>query len=141
MAQLSSTRIHGIGCGSSPLGRNTNQRGRLTTPTRPSVDPMPTFATLHRSATISEIHRSNQYHGCCSLPGAAARTSRRTGRSDSTRHSSAAPWWPTSWISDEATPCPTMRSRGTRMIATGLDTPPGNRVRARRIAAPGPRAR
>ena len=41
MAQLSSTRIQGIGCGSAPLGRNTNQRGRLTTPISPSVEPIP----------------------------------------------------------------------------------------------------
>ena len=38
-------------------------------------------------------------------------------------------------------PLPTIRSRGTRMIATGFGRPPGSRVRARRIAAPGPRAR
>ena len=41
-------------------------------------------------------------------------------RSDSTSPSSAAPWWPTSCTSDEAMPCPTIRSRGTRMSATGL---------------------
>ena len=53
-------------------------------------------------------------------PGAAARRACSTGRSDSTRDSSAAAWWPTSWTSEEAMPWPTMRSRGTRMIATGF---------------------
>ena len=38
-------------------------------------------------------------------------------------------------------PWPTIRSRGMRMIAAGLRSPPGILVFARRIAAPGPRAR
>ena len=41
MAQLSRTRIQGIGCGSSSDGRKTNPRGRLTSPIRPSVEPIP----------------------------------------------------------------------------------------------------
>ena len=102
---------------------------------------MPSLATDQKSATISEIQRSQQ------LPGDRAPRARcrlaacSAGRSDSTRPSSAAPWWPTSWTSEEAMPWPTMRSRGTRMMATGFSPPPGSRVRARRIAAPGPRAR
>src|SRR5208337_1777790 len=38
-------------------------------------------------------------------------------------------------------PLPTIRSRGTLMIATGLCEPPGSRVRARRMAAPRLRSR
>ncbi len=53
------------------------------------------------------------------------------GAATATRSSSAAPWWPTSCTSDEAIPWPTIRSRGTRMIATGFAPPPGQ---------PGPRA-
>ena len=41
MAQLSSTRIQGTGCGSSSGGRKTKPRGRLTSPISPSVDPIP----------------------------------------------------------------------------------------------------
>lgn len=48
---------------------------------------------------------------------------------------------PTSWTREEAMPAPTMRSRGTRMTATGFSPPPGRRVRARRMAAPWPRSR
>ncbi len=66
---------------------------------------------------------------------------RAADRTDSTRSSSAAAWWPTSCTSDEAMPLPIIRSRGTRMIATGFSPPPGSRVRARRIAAPCPRSR
>ena len=40
------TRIQGKGCGSSALTRNTNSRGRLTIPIRPSVDEI---ADLRRS--------------------------------------------------------------------------------------------
>ena len=47
--------------------------------------------------------------------------------------------WP--GTSDEAMLLPIMRSRGRRMMATGLSPPPGRRVRARRMAAPGPRSR
>ena len=71
---------------------------------------------------------------------AAARWS-ISARRDRTRSSCAAPWWPTSWISEEAMPLPTIRSRGRRMIPTGFGLPPGRRVLARRMAAPAPRAR
>ena len=80
------------------------------------------------------------------LPGLALAGAPRcrpcsTGRSEFTRSSSAAAWCPTSCTSEEAMPVPTMRSRGTRMIATGFSPPPGMRVRARRMAAPMPRSR
>ncbi len=42
--------------------------------------------------------------------------SRRAVRSEATRSSSAAPWWPTSWMSEEAMALPIIRSRGTRMM-------------------------
>ena len=60
MAQLSSTRTHGIGCGSSSDGRKTKPRGRLTSPIRPSVEPIPICAIDQKSATISEIQRSQR---------------------------------------------------------------------------------
>ena len=70
-------------------------------------------------------------------PAGATRVQRRAQRLHQTEQRGA--WWPTSWTSEDAIPWPTIRSRGTRMMATGFCPPPGSRVRARRIAAPGPR--
>ena len=138
MPALTSTRRYGTGCGSEPDGRNTKNDGRLTTAIRPSVEVSPRVPTDQQSATISLIHPSQTPHA---PSGSASARRRRSARNDGTRSSTAAPWWPTSCTSDEATPPPTIRSRGTRTTATGFGSPPGRRVRARRIAAPGPRAR
>ncbi len=109
-------------------------------PISPTVEATPTRATAQKSATISEIHRLHSRHAGAPSP-ASEITSRSSACSEDTSPSSAAPWWPTSWTSDEAMLAPTIRSRGMRTIATGFSPPPGSRVRARRIAAPGPRAR
>lgn len=58
MAQLSRTRTYGTGCGSVPEGRKTKNLGRLTTASMPWVAEIPSVATDHRSATISEIQPS-----------------------------------------------------------------------------------
>ena len=90
MAQDSFTRIHGIGCGSSALTRNTKTRGRLTIPMSPSVEATPTLATAQKSAMISEIHRSKSRQVGRCRAGARRSSACIAARSDSTRPRSAA---------------------------------------------------
>ena len=121
----------GIGCGSSALTRNTNQAGRLTTPIRPSVEPI---AELRDRPEVGDDLRDPalpEAPGARSLrrgPPGVARGS--TARSDATSSSSAAAWWPTSWTSDDAIPWPTIRSRGTRTIGHRV-LPAAGQARAR----------
>ena len=137
---LNITRIHGNGCGSSRVTRNTKARGRLTTPISPIVDATPTRATDQKSATISEIQRS---YICQATPSAPACLCfcRSSTRSDVDE------------VEQSAQPGDPLRERVTRRCrcrpfapavrestATGLSPPPGRRVRARRIAAPVPRS-
>ena len=43
-----------MGCGSAPGGRNTKNRGRLTTASSPNVEAMPSLPIDQKSATHSE---------------------------------------------------------------------------------------
>src|SRR6185436_7337518 len=56
-ARLSFTLIHGKGCGSSRLTRNTKYLGRLTTLINPKVAPIPRKDIAQKSDNISDIHR------------------------------------------------------------------------------------
>ena len=131
-----------MGCGSSTLRRKTNgSRQADDADQADALTAMPTRATDQKSATISEIQRSHSCQASIAAPGATLQALQyrpqriRRGRAD------PLPGGPTSCTSDDAMPVPTMRSRGTRMMATGFCPPPGRRVRARRIAAPISRSR
>ena len=79
-----------MGCGSSPEGRNTKYRGRLTTASRPTVADSPRVAMAHRSARISEIQRSQDAQTGSSWP-TLSRAAATSWRTESTSPSSAAP--------------------------------------------------
>ena len=133
--------LQGLGCGSSSLEAEHEGAGRLTTDISPSVAPIPRRATDQKSATISEIQRSQKPQTvACSSPRRAAAAELGAKR----RHQVEQGRGLVADLVDER------RRDGTadHPLARDADDrdrvrrpPPGSRVRPAGWRAPGPRSR